>query len=303
MLKNIGHSIAPQRTEYLFIRLDLISMLIARYLCSNRDTTRFDGGEEKRGKRIRIERDRSIEVHAMVPVTRIPRRGTSSMVSATSNREGWFTSVFPRRLDLPLAKPTTAESKPIRADHAWTDQSSSLFLSFVTFLLPRVAPSSGPTLSQDISVILFFSFFLLLHPSTSPIFLYISSVRWTRVRENRERNGEEEAERWRKIASAMHSEGGGLSLYLPNARRLLHLRSREETSAGPCFVPDTSAKWLLRRRVGDRKLSLPHSRALPPRRDSQEENTARREEEEECRGNERERESEGKEKGGETTVV
>lgn len=180
MLKNIGHSIAPQRTEYLFIRLDLISMLIARYLCSNRDTTRFDGREEeKRGKRIRIERDRSIEVHAMVPVTRIPRRGTSSMVSATSNREGWFTSVFPRRLDLPLAKPTTAESKPIRADHAWTDQSSSLFLSFVTFLLPRVASSSGPTLSQDISVILplFFSFFLLLHPSTSPIFLYISSVR------------------------------------------------------------------------------------------------------------------------------
>lgn len=156
-------------------------MLIARYLCSNRDTTRFEEGreEEKRGKRIRIERDRSIEVHAMVPVTRIPRRGTSPMVSATSNREGWFTSVFPRRLDLPLAKPTTAESKPIRADHAWTDQSSSLFLSFVTFLLPRVAPSSGPTLSQDISVILplFFSFFLLLHPSTSPIFLYISSVR------------------------------------------------------------------------------------------------------------------------------
>lgn len=180
MLKNIGHSIAPQRTEYLFIRLDLISMLIARYLCSNRDTTRFDGREEeKRGKRIRIERDRSIEVHAMVPVTRIPRRGTSSMVSATSNREGWFTSVFPRRLDLPLAKPTTAESKPIRADHAWTDQSSSLFLSFVTFLLPRVAPSSGPTLSQDISVILSPSLllFLLLHPSTSPIFLYISSVR------------------------------------------------------------------------------------------------------------------------------
>lgn len=163
-------------------------MLIARYLCSNRDTTRFDGGEEKRGKRIRIERDRSIEVHAMVPVTRIPRRGTSS-ISATSNREGWFTSVFPRRLDLPLAKPTTAESKPIRADHAWTDQSSSLFLSFVTFLLPRVAPSSGPTLSQDISVILFFSFFLLLHPSTSPIFLYISSVRDTlntRQRESRE---------------------------------------------------------------------------------------------------------------------
>lgn len=244
----------------------------------------------------------------MVPVTRIPRRGTSSMVSATSNREGWFTSVFPRRLDLPLAKPTTAESKPIRADHAWTDQSSSLFLSFVTFLLPRVAPSSGPTLSQDISVILplFFSFFLLLHPSTSPIFLYISSVRDTlntRQRESREeRRGRSRTLR-EKIASAMHSEGGGLSLYLPNARRLLHLRSREETSAGPCFVPDTSAKWLLRRRVGDRKLSLPHSRALPPRRNSQEENTARREEEEECRGNERERESEGKEKGGETTVV
>lgn len=143
---------------------------------SGHDTIR-GGEEEKRGKRIRIERDRSIEVHAMVPVTRIPRRGTSPMVSATSNREGWFTSVFPRRLDLPLAKPTTAESKPIRADHAWTDQSSSLFLSFVTFLLPRVALSSGPTLSQDISVILFFSFFLLLHPSTSPIFLYISSVR------------------------------------------------------------------------------------------------------------------------------
>lgn len=58
-----------------------------------------------------------------------------------------------------------------------------------------------------------------------------------------------------------------LSLYLPNARRLLHLRRREETSAGPCFVPDTSAKWLLQRRVGDRKLSLPHSRALPLRRD------------------------------------
>lgn len=33
-----------------------------------------------------------------------------------------------------------------------------------------------------------------------------------------------------------------LSLYLPNARRLLHLRRREETSAGPCFVPDTSRR-------------------------------------------------------------
>lgn len=36
-----------------------------------------------------------------------------------------------------------------------------------------------------------------------------------------------------------------------------------------CFVSDTTAKWLLRRRVGDRKLSLPHSRALPLWRDFQ----------------------------------
>lgn len=122
-------------------------MLIARYLCSNRDTTRG----KKRGKRIRIERDRSIEVHALVPVTRIPRRGTSPMVSATSNREGWFTSVFPRRLDLPLAKPTTAESKPIRADQrARVDGSVVIAIFKLRYL--SIASSGGPTLLQHISV-------------------------------------------------------------------------------------------------------------------------------------------------------
>ena len=137
-------------------------MLIARYLRTNLRAT------QKKEEIEETECDRSIEVHGTHGNNQagiiLAARGTIRMGCATRICEGWFTTVFPRCLDLPLAKPTTAQSKPIRTDRrARVDGSvviaifklSNRSLPFYCFiLLTNVVPFVG--------LIRLFSFFSFL---------------------------------------------------------------------------------------------------------------------------------------------
>lgn len=105
------------------------------------------------------------------------------MARATSNREGWFTSVFhERRLDLPLAKPTTAESKPIRGDQRARVDGSVVIaifklrhLSIASRCRVAAVPFAGHFRIENFHFLSFlpsFLFLLLLIPSS----LYLLTI-------------------------------------------------------------------------------------------------------------------------------